>query len=151
MVVEAVMTREVVTVAADDTIAHVREVFRTHAFHHLVVVDGGKVAGVLTDRDLLKNLSPFIGTRVERAEDEFLLHRKVHQVMGREVVTVKPGTLVRAAAATLLEHHVSCLPVVDEAGKLQGVITWHDLLRYMVTCTTALPGCSVNGWKGEAA
>jgi acetoin utilization protein AcuB len=147
MVVEAVMTREVVTVSADDTLEHVREVFRSHAFHHLVVMDGDKVAGVMTDRDLLKNLSPFIGTRVERAEDEFLLKRKVHQAMERKLVSVKPGTLVRAAAAALLEQHVSCLPVIDEAGKLQGVITWHDLLRYMVTCTTGLPGCSVNGWK----
>lgn len=150
MVVEAVMTRQVVTVSIDDTIEHVREVFRTHAFHHLIVMDGTRVAGVLTDRDLLKNLSPFLGTRVERAEDEFLLRRKVHQVMPRELVSVKPGTLVRAAAATLLDHHVSCLPVIDDAGKLQGVITWNDLLRYMVTCMTPAPGCSINGWSSAA-
>jgi acetoin utilization protein AcuB len=148
MIVEAVMTKSVVTVSPDDSLEVVRDIFHRHQFHHLVVIEAGKVTGVISDRDLLRNLSPFIGTKAERREDEFLLHRRVHQIMERRVVSVKPSTPIKEAVAVLLHHRVSCLPVLEEDGRLAGIATWHDLLRYMLDCTVvANAACSINGWQ----
>lgn len=148
MNVDDLMTRDVVTVSMDDTVATVREIFHTHEFHHLVVVEDGRVVGVVSDRDLLKHLSPFIGTRTERTQDAWCLEKRVHQVMRRELVSVKPGTPVKVAMALLMHHRVSCLPIVDEQQRCHGIITWHDFLRYAIDCGIE-PGCGIR--RGEAA
>lgn len=54
---------------------------------------------------------------------------RAHQIMTREVVTVTPETSIAEAAALMLQHHISGLPVVDEAGTLAGIITEGDFLR----------------------
>jgi acetoin utilization protein AcuB len=134
MQISTIMTRNLVTVGPDDTLATLREVFHTHEFHHLLVVDRGRLVGVVSDRDLLKNLSPFIGRQSERSQDAFLLQRKAHQVMTRQLVSVKGDTPIKVATALLLHHRVTCLPVVDDHGSLEGIVTWHDLLRYALDC-----------------
>lgn len=133
-----IMTRKIVTIGLDDPVHAVRELFEQHGFHHLLVVgDSGRLAGVISDRDLLKNLSPFIGGVMERNEDRSLLKRRVHQIMRRKPITVDRNTLVSDAAVTLLQNRVSCLPVVDEDGRPIGMITRTDLLAaaYEEACT----------------
>lgn len=134
MRIDAVMTTNLITVGPDDTLGEVREVFDTHRFHHLLVVEHARVTGIISDRDLLKHLSPFVGKISERAQDAFTLQRKVHQVMSRNVVTVRADTEVAAATRTMLEHGVSCLPVLDEHQRPIGVVTWRDLLKAVAHC-----------------
>lgn len=128
------MTKELVTVGPDDTLGEVREVFDTHRFHHLLVVEHQKVIGIISDRDLLKNLSPFVGKLSERAQDAFTLQRKAHQVMSRNVVTIRADTDHSQATRLMLDHGVSCLPVVDEHLHPIGVVTWRDLLKAVAHC-----------------
>lgn len=132
--VDSVMTTELVTVGPDDTLGEVREVFDTHRFHHLLVVEHFKVVGVISDRDLLKHLSPFVGKLSERAQDAFTLQRKVHQVMSRNVVTIRADTDIAQATRLMLDHGVSCLPVLDERQHPIGVVTWRDLLKAVAHC-----------------
>ncbi|MDP1662683.1 MAG: CBS domain-containing protein [Phycisphaerales bacterium] len=132
--VDTVMTTELVTVGPDDTLGEVREVFDTHRFHHLLVVEHFKVVGVISDRDLLKHLSPFVGKLSERAQDAFTLQRKVHQVMSRNVVTIRADTDIAQATRLMLDHGVSCLPVLDERQHPIGVVTWRDLLKAVAHC-----------------
>lgn len=54
---------------------------------------------------------------------------RAHQIMTRQVITVGPDTPIADAAATMLTHHVSGLPVVDAAGKLIGIVSEGDFLR----------------------
>ena len=72
------MTKKVVTVEMDDSLRLVKEIFDNVSFHHLLVVDGGKLYGVISDRDLLKNLSPNIGTVAETSRDLAALNKKAH-------------------------------------------------------------------------
>lgn len=134
MKIADLMTADVVTVSMDDTVAHVRELFETHRFHHLVVIEEGKVVGVLSDRDLLKNMSPFVGRLDERTQDANLMQRKVHQIMTRRLVTVRPETPAYEAAIILLDRGFSCVPVVDEHGGPAGIVTWRDLLIWSLHC-----------------
>ena len=53
-----IMSSKVVTVEMDDSLEVIRDIFRKVKFHHLIVVDGKKIVGIITDRDLLKAISP---------------------------------------------------------------------------------------------
>ena len=130
MLVGQLMTHQPVTVSMDATVAQVKELFDIHGFHHLVVIEREVVVGVISDRDLLRSLSPFVGRRDERLADARLLQRHAHQIMSRHPVCVRQNTLASEAAALLLAHRISCLPVVDERGGLLGIITWRDLISW---------------------
>ncbi len=134
MRVEQVMTRSVVTVSMDDTVATVREIFETHGFHHLIVEENGQVVGVVSDRDLLRNLSPFVGKMNERPQDLFLERRRVHQIMTRKLISVGPDTPLLDAAIKMLDDRVSCLPVVDARMRCMGIVTMRDLLTWSLRC-----------------
>ncbi|MBP8105406.1 MAG: CBS domain-containing protein [Nitrospira sp.] len=135
--VRAIMSTRAVTVTMDDSLARARELFNEHHFHHLLVVQGPTLLGIISDRDLLKAVSPHIGTLSETDRDRATLNKRAHQIMSRKLITVAADTTVEAAAQLLLEHRVSCLPVVTTAGLLEGIITWRDLLREYLRHTPA--------------
>lgn len=144
--VQTIMTPDVVTVSMDDSVAQVRELFHRHGFHHLLVVDSGKAVGLISDRDLLRNISPFVGKVAERAQDAFCLQRKAHQIMTRSLIWIPPETPVRGAMGLMLAHGITCLPILDEHHHIIGIITWRDLLRFALIdrCTEPPDGaCSV--------
>lgn len=130
MIVARLMTRDPVTVSMDETVARIKHLFDTQRFHHLIVVEDTKVVGVISDRDLLRSLSPFIGKRDERAADERLLHRRAHQVMTRHPVCVREHTPLAEATSLILAHRISCLPVIDDDHHPVGIITWRDLVSW---------------------
>lgn len=127
------MTRKVVTIGMDATLLTVRDIFHREKFHHLVVIDEGRAVGVVSDRDLLHHLSPFAGTYTERPQDAHTLDRRVHQIMSRRLVSVTEGTSAREATERLLTGRVSCLPVLDERGRVRGIVTWRDLLLWSMS------------------
>lgn len=130
--ISEVMRRHTVTVGPDVTILEVKLLFESSRFHHVLVVEQGRLAGVVSDRDLLKHISPFIGKLSERVQDRHTLNLRVHQVMTRRLVTASAGETLEDAARRMLEHDVSCLPVVDAHGRVQGILTWKDLVRWLV-------------------
>jgi acetoin utilization protein AcuB len=130
MTVESIMSRRVVTVGPDDTLATVRALFLRHGFHHLLVVEDGKLVGVLSDRDLLRALSPMLGTFSETTRDADTLNKRAHQVMSRNIKALKAASSLDEAIDILASPaSVSCLPVVDEQSRPVGIVSWRDLLR----------------------
>lgn len=133
LIVKDIMTTPVGTVRMDDSVETIKAVFDQNRYHHLIVVgDGGECAGVISDRDLLKNLSPFIGKPGERTSDTNCLKRRAHQIMTRQLVAVRAHTSLRAAARVMLDHKISCLPVVDVRKHCVGIITVRDLVKWSV-------------------
>ena len=129
-----VMTSDVVTIEIDDTLQTAKEIFDNTFFHHLPVVGNssvseGKLRGVLSDRDLLKALSPNIGTAAETLKDLSCLNKKVHQVMTRELITLSASADIYDAVAIFNRHRVSCIPIVDEDSIIQGILSWRDILQ----------------------
>lgn len=132
MIVADIMTARPVVVHIDDTVEHARRMFHLHGFHHLLVTNGRRLAGVISDRDLLRHISPFVGKMAERPQDIQTLERRLHQVMTRALITVTTDTEVVSAARTMICNKVSCLPVLDEQGAVAGIVTWRDLVRAFV-------------------
>ncbi len=126
------MSRRVITVSPDQDLIAVRKLFDQHKFHHLVVMDDRRVLGVISDRDLLRETSPFIDTLSERPQDLATLRKRVHQIMSRKLVVARRDDSVTSAAAAMLAHAVSCLPVVTPEGRIEGIVSSKDLLRALV-------------------
>ena len=129
MGVSDLMSRKVASVEMDDQVGVVKAIFEQGYFHHLVVVEDGKVVGMLTDRDLLKVLSPNLGTVRETEKDLSCLESKVHQIMSRDVITIQKQASVRHAIGLFYHNKVTCLPVVDDDQRLVGILTWRDIFK----------------------
>ena len=140
MTLEQIMTRHVVTATMDTPIKEIREIFDRYKFHHVVVTEHGKAVGVVSDRDLLKTISPFVGKMGERTQDVASLQKKAHQVMTRQLVCGRTSMPITDAVRLLLHHNVSCLPVVDEDDHCVGIVTWHDFLRWAINLPCAVDG-----------
>ena len=86
---------------------------------------------IISDRDLLKALSPNIGTAAESVRDAATLNKKVHQIMSRNVISLLPSTPIYQVISTFIQHNISCIPIIDIDGKLVGILTWRDIFRVL--------------------
>ena len=146
-IVEAVMTRVIITINMDEPLHQVQRIFEREGFHHLLVINEGELVGVISDRDLLSALSPYVNTPSEKRRDERTLHRRAHHIMSRRLTTVTRSTPIAHAAALLLKHGIGCLPVISSSAPVQtyagshlrlvtagrtveGIVTWRDIMAY---------------------
>ena len=129
MSVKAIMSSPVFTIELDDDLTVVDKIFSDTKFHHLLVVENSKLFGVVSDRDLLKALSPKIGTAAEKLNDTATLNKKVHQIMSREPICIKQHQSIHDAIHIFLNSNISCIPVVDGNNIPVGIISWRDILK----------------------
>jgi acetoin utilization protein AcuB len=131
MRIHEIMATPVVSVEMDDMLYAVKDIFEHLHFHHLPVVENNKLQGVLSDRDLLSALSPALGTLAETEKDLRTLKRRVHQVMSRNPVFLRPEDSIQQAIALFNTHSFSCLPVVDFNEHPVGMVSWRDILKLL--------------------
>ena len=127
-----IMSSPVVTVTLDDNLFVVYDVFESTKFHHVLVVEDKRLFGVVSDRDLLKALSPNIGTAAEKSSDTATLNKKVHQVMSRKPISIKPDANIYKALEICEQHNVSCIPVIDDDAIPVGIISWRDIVKALL-------------------
>jgi CBS domain-containing protein len=121
--VSEVMTREVKTLAPDQSFADVVSLLAGNNFHHIVVALDGYLKGVLSDRDVYRQLG--------RVGDWSA--KKVGEIMTTNAFTISPETRLSDAAEQMLLRPFNCLPVVTQDGKLVGLLTSTDLIRLYKT------------------
>ena len=132
MKVSDIMSTDVITLIEDETLAHAKSCMDRGRIRHLPVVRGRRLVGLVTHRDLLA-ASFSIFAEVEPAEQRrVFVTIPVAEAMHRDVVTVRPDDSVAEVASILLDNKYGCLPVVDEAGDLVGIVTEADFLRLTV-------------------
>jgi acetoin utilization protein AcuB len=125
------MRTSLITVTKDATLAQARQLLHTHRIRHLPVVEGDRLLGILTDRDIRQaSPSSAAGISPDRTS-AFLAQIPVIKAMVSEVRTVSPYTTIEEAARLMIEHKIGCLPVT-EAGRLVGIITETDILGVLV-------------------
>ena len=128
MTVRDLMTRHVEAASPDETVLDARGRFRDGGFRHLPVVDGERLLGVVSDRDVLRAAGPSLGATAFDGDTGPGLDRTLREIMARDLVTADPTMSVEEAADTMLREDVSALPVLSE-GRLVGIVTTADVLR----------------------
>ena len=132
MIVNKIMTIEVITIGMDDTLEQIQNLFEKHKFHHLLIMEDEELIGIISDRDVLKEISPYVNTISEDTRSRETLKKKAHQIMTRQPITVEPDTLVDDAANIMLKQNISCLPVLSPSGNIQGILSWKDILKFYI-------------------
>ena len=128
MLVGKRMTRNPRTVSPDDPLSFAAGILRENRFHHLPVVQGGRLVGILSDTDL-RNAS-FTAIPAE-GEGGPAGDRQVREVMRTEVWSVTPDDSVEDALLILAREKFGALPVLS-GDRLVGIITRADLLNAFV-------------------
>jgi acetoin utilization protein AcuB len=133
MLVKDWMTKEVISVEETVSIMKASKLMKEKGFQHLPVVRQGRLTGIVSDRDL-KEAHPSKATTLDIHELYYLLDKlQVKNVMSKNPHTVSGAETTDKAAALMFKHDISALPVVDQKGDLQGIITKGDVFRAMVS------------------
>jgi acetoin utilization protein AcuB len=122
------MSRPVISVSPDAPINEVLAMFRKEHIRRAPIMKGGKLLGIVSERDLL-NASPSSATTLSVWEMHYLISKvKVKDVMTKEVITVDKDTPIEEAARLMADTKIGGLPVTS-AGKVVGIITETDLFK----------------------
>ncbi|MEO7176972.1 MAG: CBS domain-containing protein [Saprospiraceae bacterium] len=113
------MSTQLVTIGPDESLDRVKDLFRAKRIHHLPVVDGTRLVGLITTSDLFWLNRPFSDyTEI-----------KVKEVMTTKLATIEANSKIGTAAEIFLEHLFHAIPIVDD-GDLVGIVTTFDVLQY---------------------
>ena len=143
MLVGERMTKPVITAEPELTISEALNLMRLENIRRIPVVQDGKLAGIVSDKDLL-NASPSVATSLSVWEMNYLLSKiTVKDVMTKKVLTVSEDTPIEEAARIMADNKIGGLPVV-RSGKVVGIITETDLFKIFLE----LMGARERGVRG---
>ena len=126
-----IMIREVISLFDDDPFSLVEEKMRENCIRHLPVVDfQKKLVGIITQRDLYRTHTP------RKDEDgnwfydkESLNEHVLKDAMTKSPVSLSPDDFLGTAVMLMVDNKYGCIPLVDDDGKLVGIVTQHDILK----------------------
>jgi acetoin utilization protein AcuB len=136
-----IMTAEVQTVTPKDTMDKAAEIFKSNNFHHLPVLNNGKVVGMVssTDYHMLEDHFTLFNNKNSVAVNEAIMRSLlVEDVMTEKLVMVSPEDEISIAADIFRENLFHALPVVDADKNFVGIITPYDLLNFAYAGMPAL-------------
>jgi CBS domain-containing protein len=125
-----IMQTKVVTITAGERLSTVEDIMRLGRVRHMPVVKGGELVGVVSERDLLRASLSNIHAFGDDERRAFLHVVEIGEVMSRPPVTIRSDASVEEAAGQMADRKIGCLPVVDELGRLVGLVTETDVLRH---------------------
>jgi CBS domain-containing protein len=127
------MTADVITIYPDTAVPEAHQLMKREEIRRLPVVDNaGRLVGIVTLGDL-RAAEPSPATSLSVWELNYVIaNLTVDKIMTHDPVTVSPDSTIGEAARTMLENRVSGLPVLDDEGKVVGIITESDIFSMVV-------------------
>ncbi len=131
--VSQIASTALITIQMGQKLSDARKLMQVNQIHHVPVVNGTKLVGLLSAVDLASLSLTSFGSD-ERSNDKILDNQfSVEEVMSKNVVTIKPTASIREVAEMLAEGHFHSVPIVDNEGNLKGLVTSTDLIRYLLS------------------
>jgi CBS domain-containing protein len=127
--VSEVMQSEVATLTIHDRLDLADDVMRLGRVRHMPVLDGTRVVGIVSNRDLLAASLSRVLDFAATDRRTFLRSIEISEVMSHDLITIEGSATLREAAALLLRHRIGCLPVVKGDQTFVGLVTESDLLK----------------------
>lgn len=125
------MTRNLITVTPDTSILKVKNLLKEYGIDQVPVVEGKKLVGIITDKDIRDNSASPASTLSVHELNYLLSEMKAREIMTKKLHTVSPGTTIEEATKLINEKRVNSLPVVVN-DELVGIITTCDLLNVLL-------------------
>ena len=135
MIVKNWMSKNVITVGANDSMQDAVRLLKEHGIKMMPVMKNEKLVGIITDRDL-KRASASDATTLDVHELLFLVSKiKVRDIMTKDPIMIPDDFTVEETAEILLKNKISGAPVIDSEGHVVGTITQTDLFRVLISLT----------------
>ena len=129
--IEKIMKENIITVKPEDRVIHARRLMMENDVARLPVVDEGKVVGIISDKEIAFALASIKKSFPMGKQQNQLRNLLVKDVMKSNVVTAKRDISIKEAAQIMMEEEVGCTPIVDDDGKIEGIVTRTDLLHHL--------------------
>ncbi len=134
MKVKEVMIKEVATLDVNDELSLANDIMRLGRIRHLPVVDGARLVGIVSERDLFRSSLARVLDCGGQTAREVMKTVRIKDIMVRDLVTVSPELDLCKAVKMMVDKKIGCLPVVDQ-DRLVGLITETDImLEYLKSC-----------------
>lgn len=128
--VTKIMTANPLTVHGKQNILEVQKLMAEHRFHHVPVVSGDKLVGMISATDLSRATYEFLSD--EARQTMLDPTRTIDDVMQTGLVTISESDTIRQATEKLAQDWFHALPVVDDENTLKGIVTTTDVLNYLL-------------------
>jgi CBS domain-containing protein len=128
--VREIMMGSPVTLTPDDTLDLANDVIFLGRIRHIPVVEGGKLLGLISERDLFGTAAIRLFGLKQKSKSDLLKTVLIKDVMKKRVTTVTPDTPIADAAHLMADKKIGCVPVISD-GSLIGLVTTTDILRYV--------------------
>lgn len=129
--IEKVLTRDVVTAHVGQSVSDVRKILTQSDFHHVPIVSGKKLIGMISASDILGISVEGVGTD-GRSMDAYLDHQfSIEDLMNKDLETLPAKATIADAADALSDGRFHAVPVTNGDGELIGLVTSTDLIRFL--------------------
>ena len=129
--IEKVLTRDVVTAHTGQKVSDVRKLCAEHGFHHVPVVSGKTLIGLISSADILGITVEGVGSD-ERSMDAYIDHQfSIEKLMSTDLKTLSPTSSVKDTAEALSDGSIHAVPVTSASNELVGLVTSTDLIRFL--------------------
>jgi len=132
MLLKDVMTTELITIEETGSLEDARQIFEKNQIRHILVVEGQKLIGILSNHDLLRiSFGDTYGDDQANVDDAIVNMLTVKDVMRHNPIFISPDSPIEDAIFILLNRRFHSLPVVKDE-KLVGIVTTTDFLKLLV-------------------
>lgn len=140
MLIEEIMTKDVLTLTSTNTVLEALELMRLNKIRHIpIITDEKSVIGIITDRDLKEVIPSTLTLEI----DKNIYNTELSIIMTKNPIVGHPMDFVEESAIIFYDHQIGCLPIVSN-NKLVGIITETDLLYKYIELTGAhQPGSQI--------
>ncbi len=128
--VRHIMQKKLVTISASERLSTVEDIMTLGHVRHMPVVQGGKLVGVVSERDLLRASLSVLSEHRDEERRAFLHVVEIGRIMSTPPIVVDPDSSIDEAALTMAEKKIGCLPVL-RGDDLVGMVTETDVLRWV--------------------
>jgi acetoin utilization protein AcuB len=130
MKITEIMSSPPITGTLDDFLSEVKEMLAVNNIKHLVIIEEGKLMGVLSERDLLLAISPYVNSNVYTTRDLATLNQRVGQILERHPLYLDDQSELEDAIDMFDKNHISCIPIVDADFVPVGIVTKSDIIHF---------------------
>lgn len=135
MLVKYWMTKDVITIQADESMQKAMDLMDQNDIHMLPVMERGNLVGIVTEHDLKRAKAAIASTMDTYDIKKMQSEVKINSFMSSDLVAVQKDLSIEETAEKLVENKISGVPVVDDDGMLEGIITKTDLFNVLISLT----------------
>jgi acetoin utilization protein AcuB len=128
--ISSIMSSELITVKPDDNLERVKELLSDHNIHHLPVVQGPDIVGIVSSTDFRHFMRGFARNQTDQLTEQVRLKAwKVQDIMTKGLAKVEAEDPIRTALEIFKTNRIHALPVVRNNKELVGIVTTYDIIK----------------------